>query len=102
MDLIWSGRFLRTACRAVSVCLVVFLGASFAFAWDGTDVETGGSVSIGKGNLVRPGRTIEIFDYEAGEYRDVEVQDMNSTGSGVEIEIFDHDSGTYRTLEFDD
>jgi len=73
-----------------------------AFAWDGTDADTGGGVEIGKGNLVRTGRDIEIYDHESGEYRDVQVESMTSTGSGVEIEVYDYDSGEYRTIEMED
>jgi hypothetical protein len=36
--------------------------AGTVLAWDGVDSSTGGSIEIGKGTLVRPGRTIEIYD----------------------------------------
>ncbi|MFD9901255.1 DUF5334 family protein [Mesorhizobium sp. NPDC059025] len=50
------------------------------------DANTGNSVEIEKGNLVRTGQDIEIYDYGAGEYRDVTVEDINRYGSTVEIE----------------
>ena len=80
--------------------LIGALGPSFA--WDGTDTETGQSVEIGKGNLVRPGRDIEVYDYGAGEYRDVTVESIRRYGSTVEVEVYDYESGEYRTLEMED
>lgn len=71
-------------------------------AWDGVDSGTGGSVEIGQGNLVRSGRTIEVYDADAGEYRDVEVQSIRRFGGSVEVEVYDSDSGEYRTFEMDD
>jgi len=75
---------------------------SLALAWDGVDSDSGGAVEIGKGNLVRSGETIEIYDDDAGEYRDVDVQSIERSGSSVEIEVYDNDSGEYRTFEMDD
>jgi pyruvate/2-oxoglutarate/acetoin dehydrogenase E1 component len=75
--------------------------SSPALAWDGYDWESGNYVEIDKGNLVREGRDIEIYDWGTGEYRDVTVEDMRSTGSGTEVEVYDHESGDYRTLDMD-
>ncbi|PAP95248.1 MAG: hypothetical protein E5Y65_27295 [Mesorhizobium sp.] len=86
-------------CFAFAIGLV--LGGSGAYAWDGTDT-TGESVEIGKGNLVRTGRDIQIFDGGAGEYRDVTVESIRRYGSTVEVEVYDNESGEYRTLEMDD
>jgi hypothetical protein len=81
---------------------IAFCVPSQAFAWDGTDTDTGGSVEIEKGNLVRTGKDIEVYDHESGEHRDVQVESMTSTGSGVEVEVYDYDTGEYRTLEMED
>jgi hypothetical protein len=79
------------------------LGSSaVALGWDGVDTETGVQVEIEKGNLVRGGRDIEVYDYEAGEYHDVTVDDVNRSGSSVEIEGYDNTTGEYRSFEFDD
>jgi hypothetical protein len=75
---------------------------SGAYAWDGTDAATGHAVEIGKGNLVRSGLDIEIYDCGAGEYRDVTVESIQSYGSTVEVEVYDNESGEYRTLEMED
>lgn len=73
-----------------------------ALAWDGYDSTSGGAVEIEKGNLVRTGRDIEVYDHTSGEYRDVEVQSIDQNGSSVEIEVYDYDSGEYRTFEMED
>ena len=82
----------------VLLCLV----SSPVLAWDGYDYDSGDYVEIDKGNLVRTGRDIEIYDYGDGEYHDVEVQDINRYGSRVEVEVYDYETGEYRTLEMED
>ena len=72
-----------------------------ALAWDGYDYEKGAYVEINKGNLVRPGQDIELYDYSTGEYRDVEVQSIRGSGSGAEVEVYDYGTGQYRTLDMD-
>lgn len=85
--------------------LIIFLLSAFvatsAMAWSGYDYERGAYVDIEKGNLVRSGHDIEIYDYQEG-YRDVEVESIRRAGSKVEVEIRDHETGEQRTLEMDD
>lgn len=75
---------------------------SLSHGWDGYDEETGAEVEIERGNLVREGEEIEFYDYEAGEYRTGEVQDIERHGGMVEVEIYDYESDEYRTLEMED
>lgn len=82
--------------------LAAVMISSPTLAWDGTDVDSGGTIEIGKGNLVREGLDIEVYDYESGAYRDVTVEDMSRSGSNVEIEVYDSGSGEYRTFEMED
>lgn len=77
------------------------LSSSVSLAWDGTDSESGSSVEIGKGNLVRAGQEIEVYDHDSGEYKNVEVESVTGNGSGADVEIYDYDTGEYRTLEMD-
>lgn len=58
-------------------------------------------MEIGQGNLVRSGQDIEVYDYEAGEYRNVTVESIDRYGSSVDVEVYDWDSGEYRTFEMD-
>tara|TARA_R110001592_G_C12819637_1_gene718840 strand:- start:412 stop:681 length:270 start_codon:yes stop_codon:yes gene_type:complete len=81
--------------------VVIFSIPVVSFAWDGYDYESGNHVEIEKGNLVREGEEIEYYDYESGEYRNGEVQDIQSSGSGAEVEVYDYETGEYRTFEMD-
>lgn len=84
------------------VAAVLFLSLPcLSFAWDGYDYERGAYVEINKGNLVRPGQDIELYDYSTGQYRDVEVQSIRGSGSGAEVEVYDYGTGQYRTLEME-
>ena len=47
------------------------------------------------------GEDIEIYDYNAGEYRNVEVQNIDRYGGSTEVEVYDYETGEYRTLEMD-
>ncbi|WP_045225432.1 DUF5334 family protein [Methyloterricola oryzae] len=87
--------------RTVCVFFLLMAAAS-AFGWDGFDYEKGAYVEIPKGNLVRSGKEIEIFDYSTGEYKEVEVQSVRGQGRGAEVEVYDHESGEYRTFDMDD
>lgn len=86
--------------RAMWIVLTLLSGP--VLAWDGYDSDAGDSVSIESGNLVRPGETIEFYDYGSGEYREADVESINRYGSSVEVEVYDHDSGEYRTFEMED
>ena len=77
--------------------LVLFLPDS-AFAWYGYDDNTGREVEIGKGNLVRPGRDIEVYDPYSGRYRDVQVESIRQRGRDVEVEVYDWQTGKSQTL----
>lgn len=71
-------------------------------AWEGYDTITGNTIEIESGNLVREGETIQIFDYGTGQYKDVEVSDINRYGNNVEVETFDWETGTTSTYEMSD
>lgn len=77
--------------------LVLLMPANFLFAWDGYDYEKGAYIEIEKGNLVRSGEDIEIYDYSDGTYKDVEVESVDSD----EVEVYDSDTGEYRTFEME-
>ena len=57
----------REICFAASFIL---LGSNPAFAWDGTNSNTGSSVAIERGQLVRTGRTVEVYDSTEGYKED--------------------------------
>ena len=76
--------------------------SEFISAWEGYDYETGIYIEIEEDNLVRRGEEIEYYDWDEGEYRTGQVQDIERTGSGVEVEVYDYESGDYRTFEMDE
>lgn len=69
--------------------------------WDGEFSDTGDSVEIESGNLVREGMDADIYMPYTGETRTVHVEDINRDYNGVEIEIYDYESGEYQTLEME-
>jgi len=86
----------------LSVLLTISSIASItAFAWDGYNESTGEYIEIGKGNLVRSGQEIEIYNYNTGNYGYGEVESVNSYGSSVEVEIYNYESGEYEIYEMD-
>lgn len=88
--------------KLLTFLIISLLAPCLSNAWDGQDSETGASVEIEKGNLVREGSEIEYYDYNEGEYKNVEVQNIERNGSDVEVEVYDYESGEYRTLEMED
>lgn len=78
--------------------IIIFtLIISPAFPWEGYDVDTGSYIEIEKGNHVQEGNIIEVYEYDTGEYKDYEVQCINSD----ELELYDIESGEYKTFEMD-
>jgi len=67
-------------------------------AWSGTESESGASVEIESGQLVRPGREIEYS--RDGVSQTLDVDSIRRSGSSVEIEGTDG-SGNSVTLEMD-
>lgn len=66
-----------------------------AFALDGYNYETGDYIEIDKGQLVRTGEEIEIYNYSTGEYEYKEVNNIyNNT-----IETYDYETGEYETFD---
>lgn len=84
--------------RVIPIAAFLLLPCA-AYAWDGTDTDTGASVEIEEGNLVRSGETIEVYDYDRGEYHNIDVDSVESNGSGATVEGYDTDTGNY--VEFD-
>ena len=80
---------------------LLFFVSLNSYSWDGYDYESGTYIEIDKGNLVRAGEEIEIYDYGTDEYINVEVESITGNGSGAELEVYNYDTGEYRTLDMD-
>ena len=78
-----------------------FVLSSSAPAWDGYDWDRGSYVEIGRGNLVRPGREIEVYNWGSGGYKNYEVDSIRNSGTRVEVEVYDWDTGEYRVFDMD-
>lgn len=85
--------------RLLFLLLIFFPHQSFA--WDGYDSETGDYVEIEKGNLVRRGQDIEVYDHGSGEYKDVTVEGVREGIGSVEVEVYDYNKGEYKTYEME-
>lgn len=80
------------------VCIFLLLVSSvMAGAWDGYDCCSMEVVEIGRGNLVRTGKEIEVYHWDDGSYHCEEVQGM----CGNEPETYDYEDGEYHYYEMD-
>ncbi len=83
--------------------LVLVMISTAAQAWDGYDYQRGQYVEIEKGNLVRQGRDIDVYEYGLnGGYKTYEVESVRSRLRGAEIEVRDTETGELRTFDMDD
>lgn len=87
--------------KKLITAISILAATSCTFAWDGYDTKNDAHVEIEKGNLVRSGRDIEIYDHSQGKYIDVAVESIRANGNYVEIEVTDHATGQSRTLEME-
>lgn len=90
---------LKVIVKEIKLLLILlFLSSSSSVrAWDGYDYEEGEYIEIEKGNLVREGEEIEVYHYDTGEYKDEEVQSVDSD----EVETYDYGTGEYHTYDMD-
>ena len=85
--------------KKLLVLFVLFVFCVPAYSWDGYDYENDSYIEIGKGNLVRRGREIEVYDWGNGEYRNYEVENIQRYGDTVELEVYDPENDEYRVFE---
>jgi hypothetical protein len=86
--------------KALIAVFALLATCSLAVAWDGTNTNTGSSVEIDRGQLVRSGETIEVYDSSEGS-KTYDVDSINRSGGTVEIEATDTATGESTTLEMD-
>ena len=78
-----------------------FLFVSAAYAWEGSYDDNGYDVEAEQENPLHEDEHIELYNYNDGEYNNVEVESISSDGSTVEIEAYDYDSDGYVIYEMD-
>ena len=86
----------------ISIISLSFISLSSAFAWEGTDQNTGNKIEIEKGNSVEDGKEIEIYDHDEDIHKTIEISGVNRFGNTVEIEGTDIETGEEHILEMDD
>ena len=69
-----------------------------SFAWAGYEETTNISIDIPPGNLVRPGRQIDIFDFSTNNYHPSEVIFLDDIFSGTRLEVKDLETGKRRVF----
>lgn len=85
----------------VNIRLLLILSISYCSlvsGWDGYDYDKGEYIEIGKGNLVRTYKDIEVYHYSDGSYHDEEVQGFYEK----ELETYDYATGEYNYYEMDE
>lgn len=86
----------------IVIIALLFLQTEMSYAWDGYNYDDGNFVEIEKGNRVRSGSDIEVYNYGSGEYHDVTVESITRYGNSVELEVYNWDTGSYETYEMED
>jgi hypothetical protein len=84
--------------NALIAGFALIVNCSVATAWDGTNSNTGSSIEIDRGQLVRSGQTIEVYDSSEGS-KTYDVDSISRSGGAVEIEATDTSTGETTTLE---
>ncbi|MBG1232567.1 DUF5334 family protein [Aestuariivirga litoralis] len=89
---------MRFTLPAFLLASLVFV-ASPAFAKDGTNLDTGDTVSVDDSATFNVGDVVAVFDADGNEI-DVEIQAVKDTGDALDIDVIDQDSGESATFEF--
>lgn len=88
------------------ICLIIVLIFIFplsAFAWDGFDYETGNYIEVDDSDIpmIVSGAVIQIYDNEDSDYHTVEIISVTKIRDNTNIEAFDQDADEYRTFEME-
>ena len=84
--------------------LAVFLLCPIhVYAWNGFDFDTGNYIDIDDSDIasVKPGAVIKIYDYSDGKYHTVEVMSVVRTMDVIKIGVFDKNTNEYPIFEMD-
>jgi hypothetical protein len=88
------------------ICLIMILILLFplsVFSWDGFDYDTGNYIEIDDSEIpsLASGAIIQIYDNEDSNHRTVEIMSIVKTLDETNIEVFDQDTDEYRTFEME-
>ena len=87
--------------KILTILLIILFFNNPVFAWDGYDYENDTAIEIGKGNLVREGNIIKIYDWKADQYHEVQVKLMEDSFNSVRLEVYDLDTKQNRVFEME-
>ena len=95
-----------TPVRTVLICLCPILLLIFplsVFSWDGFDYDTGNYIDIDDSDIssLAPGVIIQIYDDEDSNYHTVEIMSVVKILKEINIEVLDQDTDEYRTFEME-
>ena len=88
------------------ICLIIILILIFplsVFSWDGFDYETGNYIEIDDSDIssLATGAIIQIYDNKDNDHHTIEIMSIVKTSDETNIEAFDQDAGEYRTFEME-
>lgn len=91
-----------TSARSGLTCLILLLLLTFplsAYSWDGFDYDTGDYIEIDDSDRrsIKPGTIIQIYDYDDRDHHTVEIMSVSATS----IEVYDQDADEYRIFEME-
>ena len=92
--------------RTGLICLIIILILIFplsVFSWDGFDYDTGNYIEIDDSDIpsIARGTVLQIYDNEDSNHHTVEIMAIVKTVDETNIEAFDQDTGEYRTFEME-
>jgi pyruvate/2-oxoglutarate/acetoin dehydrogenase E1 component len=88
--------------RIAIILLIFTFFSKNLLAWSGYDNDNNTTIEIGKGEMVREGLTITIFDWSTDEYHDVDVIVMEESFNGIRMEVYDTQTKKTRFFEMED
>lgn len=73
------------------------------FSWDGFDYDTGNYIEIDDSDIssLASGVIIQIYDNEDSNHHTIEIMSIVKTLDETNIEAYDQDTGEYRTFEME-
>jgi hypothetical protein len=92
----------RTGLTWLIMILILFFPLS-VFCWDGFDYDTGNYIEIDDLDIpvIAPGTVIQIYDNEDSNHHTIEIMSVVKTSDETNIEVFDQDTDEYRNFEME-
>jgi hypothetical protein len=92
--------FTKKVILSILILTLLFFLPSSGLSLEGFDYDTGDYVEIEERDSFKPGMHIVIFDYADQSYHDVEIISFIRRNM-QELEVYDYDTEEYRSFEMD-